>query len=303
MASGMTPVSAPTAPLANPFARLTRLMATAILLPLLVWVAICVLMFLQQRQLVYYGDATRIAAAQTDFALSRDDGATLRGWVVNPGSTDALLYFGGNAEEVGQMRGSLQQWLPERSSYLLAYRGYGASDGSPSQDALFADAAALYDEVAARHPGARIAVIGRSLGSGVAAFLAAQRPVEKLVLLTPFDSMVAVAGAHYPWLPTSMLMTERYESERWLRDYHGSVLVIRAGRDVIVPPANTDRLIAALPRQPQVLVLPNAGHNSVLVTPVEVETLIRFLRPKVDATQDQPRGVGRYTTAECEASY
>jgi pimeloyl-ACP methyl ester carboxylesterase len=264
---------------ASPLARMLRLLGVALGLPVLAWVVVCVLMYLQQRELLYLGGFTRVDAAATNFALPRDDDITLRGWVVNSGASDVLLYFGGNAEDISHMDGSLRSWLPQRTSYLLAYRGYGASDGAPAQDLLFADALALYDAVAARHPGARIAAIGRSLGSGVAAYLAAHRPVEKLVLVTPFDSMVAVAGVHYPWLPTSLLVTERYESARWLRDYRGPVLVIRAGRDAVVPPANTDRLIAALPQAPQVLALPTAGHNDVLVTPTETAALMRFLAP------------------------
>jgi len=248
-----------------------------LLLPVLVWVGICALMFVQQRSLVYFGGFTRVDAAATTFSLQREAGVVLRGWVVNPGAADVVLYFGGNAESIDSMGGPLGTLLPQRTSYLLAYRGYGASDGAPAQDLLFADAVALYDDVLARHPGARIAVIGRSLGSGVAAHLAAQRPVEKLVLVTPFDSLVAVAGEHYPWLPTSLLVTERYESAHWLRDYRLPVLVIRAGRDQIVPPASTDRLIAALPRPPQVLTLPSAGHNDVMGSQAEAEALMRFL--------------------------
>ncbi len=247
------------------------------LLPLVAWVGLCGWMYAQQREMVYFGGYTRVDADSTNYALRRDDGVVLRGWVVNPGAPDTLLYFGGNAEHVGELGALLADWLPRRTAYLVAYRGYGASGGAPAQDLLLADAVALYDDVATRHPDARIAVMGRSLGSGVAAHLAARRPVEKLVLVTPFDSLVAVAGAHYPWLPTSLLVTERYESAAWLRDYQGDVLVIRAGRDVIVPPTNTDRLIAALPRPPQVLTLADAGHNNVLTTAAEADALIRFL--------------------------
>jgi pimeloyl-ACP methyl ester carboxylesterase len=250
---------------------------SALLLPLLAWLVLCARMAFQQRELIYFGGATRVAASATNFSLPREAGVVLRGWRVNPEAADAVLYFGGNAEEVGGMRRSLQDWLPRRTSYLLAYRGYGASDGEPAQDLLFADAVALYDAVAARHPGGRIAVIGRSLGSGVAAYLAAQRPVEKLVLVTPFDSLVAVAGAHFPWLPTTLLVSERFESTHWLQHYRGPLLVIRAGRDRIVPAANTDRLIAALPQVPQVLLLPDADHNAVLETPSEAHMLSRFL--------------------------
>ncbi len=267
----------PAASFPAPSAPWPQRLLRVVLLPFVAWVGLCGWMYVQQREMVYFGGYTRVDADSTNYALRRDDGVVLRGWVVNPGAPDVLLYFGGNAEHVGELGELLAGWLPQRTAYLVAYRGYGASDGAPAQDLLFADAQALYDDVAARHPGARIAVMGRSLGSGIAAYLTAQRPVEKLVLVTPFDSLVAVAGAHYPWLPTSLLVTERYESAAWLRDYRGEVLVIRAGRDVIVPPASTDRLIAALPRPPQVIALANAGHNNVLTTAAEADAIIRFL--------------------------
>jgi len=248
-----------------------------LLLPVLGYAAICGLMYWQQRGMVYFGDVTRVDAGTTDFALARPDGVVLRGWVVNPAAADVVLYFGGNAEDVGAIRGSLRDWLPARAAYLVAYRGYGASDGAPAQDLLFADALALYDDVAARHPGARIAVIGRSLGSGVAAHVAARRPVEKLVLVTPYDSLANVAGAHYPWLPTRWLVTERFDSVQWLHDYRGPVLVIRAERDEVIPAANTDRLVESLNPAPQVLVVRGAGHNDVLRTPAEADALAHFL--------------------------
>jgi pimeloyl-ACP methyl ester carboxylesterase len=256
-----------------------RVIVALLLVPLIAYAGLCALVYRQQRAMVYFGGFTRVAAADTDFALARPDGVVLRGWAVNPGAADAVLFFGGNAEDVSGMRESLRIWLPQRTSYLLAYRGYGASDGEPAQDALLADALALYDDVATRHPGGRIAVIGRSLGSGVAAHVAANRPVDRLVLVTPYDSLAAVAGFHYPWLPTRWLVTERFDSATALRGYAGDVLVIRGGRDTVIPPANTDRLLATFARPPRVIDLPDAGHDDVLATQAEAEALAAFLAP------------------------
>jgi pimeloyl-ACP methyl ester carboxylesterase len=255
-----------------------RTMLMLLVLPALLWAGFCALIYFQQKQLVYYPGPTRVPAHTTDFELARD-GLVLRGWLANAGRDDVLIYFGGNAEAVQHMREPLATWLPDHTSVLLAYRGYGASDGSPQESLLFSDALALYDDLRRRQPDARISVMGRSLGSGVAAYLASQRPVERLVLVTPFDSMVAVAGTHYPWLPTRLLVTERFESARWLAGFRQPVLIIRAGRDQVVPPANTDRLIAALPVPPQVLDLPAADHNSVMASPAEAEALRAFLQP------------------------
>jgi pimeloyl-ACP methyl ester carboxylesterase len=119
--------------------------------------------------------------------------------------------------------------------------------------------------------------MGRSLGSGVASYVAGNRPVQKLVLVTPFDSLAAVAGAHYPWLPTRLLVTERFDSRHWLRDFRNPVLVIRSGRDQVIPPANTDRLVAAISPAPRIVHLPEAGHDDVLATQAEIDALVDFL--------------------------
>lgn len=239
------------------------------------YVALCAWMYARQRDFTYFPQFTRVDARDTDFELRRD-GTTLRGWLVNPGRPSALLYFGGNAERIEMARDEFAAWFPDRSVYLLAYRGYGASEGSPGEAALFADSVALFDHVRARHPGS-IVVVGRSLGSGVASYLASQRPVERLALITPFDSLAEVASAHYPWLPVRILFRERYESRRYLAAYRGPVLVVRAGRDELIPAGNTSRLIAALPSPPQILDVPEADHDSVGDAPAYRKALTAFV--------------------------
>lgn len=253
-----------------------KLLLAALALPLLGYLALCGLMYGQQRDFLYYPQATRLDPIHTDFELRRPD-ATLRGWRLQPGKRDALVYFGGNAEAVEGMRTRLTRWFPDRSIYLVAYRGYGASDGSPSEAALFADGLAIFDHAKGRHPEGEITVIGRSLGSGVASYVAAERPVSKLVLVTPFDSLAAVAADHYPWLPVDWLLQDRYESDRHLADFQGPVLVIRAGNDRVVPPARTDALIAALPMPPEVVAVEDASHDTVLSAPAPGEAIVRFL--------------------------
>jgi len=242
---------------------------TALRLPLiaggvtvaLVYLGLCAWMYAKQRDFVYFPQVTRVDAHETNFELRRD-GVTLRGWLVNAGRPGAVLYFGGNAERIELSRDEFANWFPDSSIYLLAYRGYGASDGSPAEADLFADALALFDHVRARHAGP-IAVVGRSLGSGVASYVASQRPVDRLALVTPFDSLANVASTHYPWLPVRWLSSERYESTRHLAGYTGPILVVRAGRDEVIPSSSTDRLINALALPPKVIVLPEADHNTI----------------------------------------
>jgi pimeloyl-ACP methyl ester carboxylesterase len=243
----------------------------------LLYAGACWFLHARQRQMIYYGWTTTVDATRTDFALKRPD-ATLRGWVLNPQAGRPILYFGGNAERIEGNREVFARLFPDRSVYLVSYRGYGASEGEPSQAALVADAVALFDHVQARHPGHAVSAIGASLGSGVASQLAAQRPVERLALITPFDSMVATARAHYPLFPVDWLLDERYESDRALLDYRQPVLILHGGRDDIVPEANTLRLVSTLPAPPTVVRVAEAGHNDIDAHPQFAPALAAFMR-------------------------
>lgn len=253
---------------------LTILLALSVLL----YLGLCTLLYFKQRSLIYFPEATRVAAAQTDIRIDRD-GIALRGWVVNPGRHRAILYFGGNGESIEWNRDDFAQHFPEHSVYMIAYRGYGASDGRPSQTALFADALAIYDHVRQHHPEGSIAVIGRSLGSGVASYLVSQRPVDRLVLVTPFDSLAEVGQTHYPLFPVRWLVRDRYESLRYLPHHAGPLMILRAPNDAVIPARHTDRLIAALPRKPQVVDFPEADHNDLSADPLYWRSLGSFLRP------------------------
>lgn len=260
-----------------------RWLAVVLALTVLGYGALCALVYLKQRSLIFYPQYTTVAPRGDDLQLARD-GVVLRGRVLNPGQSRALLYFGGNAERVQDSAGELARTFPDHTVYLLAYRGYGASGGTPSQEALFGDAMALYDQVHQRQPDAPINVIGRSLGSGVASWIAGQRPVSHLVLVTPFDSLVHVGQLHYPWLPARWLMRERFDSAANLATHHGETLILRAGRDTVVPPAATDALVASLPpNHLKVVAFAQDDHISISSAPDYWPAMAMFMEAAVAA--------------------
>lgn len=261
-----------------------KMILTALALAGLAYAGICAWMYTQQHELMYFPQATKADAKDADFGIARN-GVMLNGWLVNIGQPGAIIYFGGNAERIENMRDEFAKWFPQSSVYLVPYRGYGASEGTPSEEALFSDALAVFDQVQARQRGTPIVIIGRSLGSSVASYVASQRPVARLALITPFDSMASVAQSHYPWLPVRWLMKDRYESTGYLSKHTGPILVIRAGRDEIIPAASTDRLIAAMPTPPQVVDLAGATHNSIDEDPVFGRALTAFV-----SAQESPPG-------------
>ena len=124
--------------------------------------------------------------------------------------------------------------------------GYGPSTGKPSEQALLDDSLAIYDWLEARLTPDKIMAYGVSLGSGIAAYLTQQRSLDGAFLITPYDSLVAVAKDSYPWLPVGLLMKHRFPSVDFLRDSQTPIAIIAADQDVVVRPARTDQLRAAI---------------------------------------------------------
>ena len=253
-----------------------RLRATliALLIPAGLYAGLCLLLFLTQRSQVYFpvGESAVRGAVSMSFEMA---GATLKVWTVERPGSQALIYFGGNAEDVGASIGAFAERLTGHSLYFVNYRGYAGSSGEPSETALVGDAIAFYDRLQARHPD--ISVLGRSLGSGVAVQLASARAVNRLVLVTPFDSLVNVARAHFPWLPVRLLMLDRYDSADRIPAVRAPTLVVVAESDEVVPRARTDALIEAFTIRPRVLVLEGARHNDLDLDPRYLREVVDFL--------------------------
>lgn len=227
---------------------------------LLVYLALCLLLFVAQRGLIYFPHPPSGGAhATTTLAV---DGASLRiATVMQPGPR-ALVYFGGNAEDVGFSLPELRAAFPEHALYLMHYRGYGGSTGRPSEAALFADGLALFDRVRAEH--AEVIVVGRSLGSGVAVHVAARRPVARLVLVTPYDSVEAIAAGRFPVFPVRWLLRDKFESWRDAPRIEAPTLLIAAERDEVIPRVHTETLLKHFRAGVATLeVLAGTGHNTV----------------------------------------
>jgi len=236
---------------------------------------LCVWVFFTQRGQIYFPTpASQHPSAHVLWVESQ--GERIKVWVVERPGSRALLYFGGNAEDVAGNIDVFAAAFPEHSLYLVNYRGYGGNSGRPSEAGLVADALAVFDHAHARH--ADVAVMGRSLGSGVAVQLAAKRPVERLVLVTAFDSLVNLAKEYFRWLPVGLLMRDRYESARRAPQVSAPVLMVIAGEDEIIPRARPDALAAAfMPGQVQVVVVPGVGHNTLDLSPEYLESVQTFL--------------------------
>jgi len=230
--------------------------------------------FTQRAQIYFPTPASEAPGAQALWVESQ--GERIKVWSVTRPGGRALLYFGGNAEDVAANVALFTEAFPDRSLYLVNYRGYGGSSGRPSEAGLVADALAVFDHAQARHP--QVAVMGRSLGSGVALQLAAARPVDRVVLVTAYDSLVNVAREYFRWLPVGLLLRDRYESARHAPAVSAPALVVIAGEDEIIPRERSEALAAAFaPGQAQVVVVPGLGHNTLDLSPRYLQYVAAFL--------------------------
>ena len=205
-------------------------------------VVVPLLVYFAQDSLIFYrqpiGEARRAEIARRfpavkEILLDTADGTKLHAWHV-AGQGPMVLYFGGNAEEVSWMLDEVAV-APTASWLLVDYRGYGASSGAPSEGGLVSDARLLYDH-ALRLPGVdpkRIHAFGRSLGSGVAVALAAERPLAGVILATPFDSLAAVAKRYYWYLPVDLMLKHRFDSIPLAPGLRTPLLCLIATRDEV----------------------------------------------------------------------
>ena len=235
-------------------------------------VGLPLVMYLLQERLIFYpqplSETRRDAIAQRmpnveSVFIEASDGTRLHAWHVKAAAGAPLvLYFGGNAEEVSWMLDEVGRRAPAVGWLLTDYRGYGASEGSPSEAALVSDALAWYDFSDKKLQTRRVFAFGRSLGSGVAVQLAAERRVAAVILVAPFDSLVEVAKRHYPYLPVSWLLRHRFDSVSRAPHLRMPLLCLAATRDHVIPAEHAKRLYDAWAGPKRWIALEGADHNS-----------------------------------------
>lgn len=238
------------------------------------YLAICVLMWLFQERLLFLPgipgrslDATpqAVGLPYEEVALPAADGVRLHGWwVPAAGARFTLLHLHGNAGNISHRLELLQIFHALGVNVLLFdYRGYGRSEGAPSEAGLHRDAEAAWTHLTQqrRLAPADIVVHGQSMGGVFAAWLAARRAPAGLILESAFTSAPDIAADVYPWLPGRWLARLRLDTRGALAEVRCPVLVIHSTDDEIIPYAHGERLHAAA-REPKRLLAIGGDHNA-----------------------------------------
>ncbi len=253
---------------------------------LLAYVLIVLAMMFLENSLIFFpakypdGDWNPPGLVFEDAWFNAADGTKLHGWFVPHEHPRAVaLFLHGNAGNISHREDMLRQ-LHRLGVAVLApdYRGYGRSEGSPSEAGVLADGRAARKWLAERAgiPESRIVLMGESLGGAVATLLAGESPPRALVLENVFCSLPEVATYHYPWLPVGALIRTQLNAGEAIKKYRGPLLQAHAGADTIVPLKLGRKLFAAANEPKQLLVIAGADHNDPR-TPEFFDALDRFL--------------------------
>ncbi|SES32649.1 alpha/beta hydrolase [Salipaludibacillus aurantiacus] len=221
-----------------------------------------------------------------EISFHADGGNQLHGWLLHPeqetGKNRLLIYYGGNAEELSAQIPMMTERLDDWSVLLVNYRGYGKSEGRPEEENLYNDALLIYDVIQDEFDNGldSTVLMGRSIGTGIATKVAAERHADGLVLVSPFDSLEEVASRHYSFLPVSLLLRFSFDSVSRINEISGPLLVITGDEDEIVPESHTEALLKDYTGSLQYEQLQGRGHNDLHLDPQFWKALREFLRSK-----------------------
>jgi len=252
-----------------------KILIFLIKLILLTYITFGVLLFINQRDLLYA--PTDKVNHLFDEVIFHNDNESINVIVVNDKKEKAILYFGGNGDTVARSAFAFDRFSPDHTVYLVNYRGYGGSSGKPTEKGIYSDALTIFDQIRAKH--SDISVLGRSLGSGVATYLASKRDFEKLVLITPYDSAESMVQERFPMYPMSILLKDKYDSVSRAKGIEAKTLVLIAEKDSVITMTHSQKLIDAFPASKvDVKIIEGVGHNTILRDDHYYHVLQTFLK-------------------------
>jgi pimeloyl-ACP methyl ester carboxylesterase len=245
-----------------------------LLVPVVLYAAVIAALWLFQGRMLFpahaAGGAGPLPPGSERLTIDTPDGERLHGVRLGARARGGggerrplILGFAGNAWNAEDVALTLADLYPEHEIVAFHYRGYAPSSGRPAAAAIRADALLVHDEAVRRLKPARIVAVGFSLGSGVAAYLAAERPLAGAILVTPFDSLAAVAAQHYPWIPVRLLFRHEMPAAADLARTRTPVAIVGAERDTVIPPERTEALRRRAANLAFHRIIPGAGHNDI----------------------------------------
>lgn len=245
------------------------------------YLVICLLMFLFQRSMMYF--PSKDLAAPSSYGLDMEevklvaaDGVKLTAWYKPSANGKTIIYYHGNASNLGGRAGKYANYTSAGFGLLaLSWRGYGTSEGSPSQEGLYEDARAAVKFLIGKNIKENEMVFyGESLGTGVAVQMATEFNPKALILEAPYTSTAEVGQSYYPIFPVKLLLRDNYDSLSKIKKVSAALLILHGDSDKVIPLEFGKKLFDAANYPKRIVVFPNHGHsddNSAEVTKIMQE--------------------------------
>jgi len=193
------------------------------------------------------------------------------GYVENKKNAPLVLYFSGNANNVLEFLDNIATKIKNFNFIGFNYPGYAGSQGKPCERCILNYAIQIFDKYKPD------ILIGRSLGTAVATYVSSKREIQKLILITPFDSIEHIAKIKYPFLPVSLMLKHKFKEIDWIKKVKAPVYVILAENENLIPKKCVENLLKNIPNLKSVKVIKNATHGNILQNEETIDVLKSFL--------------------------
>jgi len=250
-----------------------------------IYCLMCALLYVFQDKLIFFppqpvADIYSLMKQNEISYVSQYKNYRINGWEIdiNEKADKTVIYFGGNAEDVVYFNIEAEK-LNVRQVFVFNHPGYGKSEGQPSEKSLYQSALDAYDfliEQKKINP-QKVVVIGRSMGSSVAAYLAANRDVSGVVLITPFDSISHIAAARFKYFPVKVILNHSFHTAEHIRKIDKPTLILAAEQDEMIAEAHLKNLIEASSSNSKIVKFPELGHNTIQTHADYYNELNRFI--------------------------
>jgi fermentation-respiration switch protein FrsA (DUF1100 family) len=265
--------------------KLSVSLAIAVYLLLVGW------FFAMQRSLLYYPSHRNVALSEAhanpafrEVPVKTADGIGLKAWYAPSTSPPCtIVFFHGNADSLYTAAQIADPYIAAGYGFLLAeYRGYSGLPGKPTEKGLYEDARTYVQYLAAQGvPNQNVILFGHSLGTGVATEMAKEFRVGGLMLLAPYKSIPAVARSHFPFLPVSLIVLDRYENDGKIADVHTPLLIASGSIDDVIPPSQGKDLYVLAKEPKEFHSIAGRGHNDAFgdFAPISIDWINRACNP------------------------
>jgi uncharacterized protein len=252
---------------------------------LLVYGVILIFFYFIQSALIFYPQpitrSVPLDEQVEEVHITTAEEISLHGWLSKGDSQSPhklIIYFGGNAEEVSHLipaAATLNGW----AFLLVNYPGYGNSQGKPGQDSFFKAALAVYDYAKTRQDISleHIVLLGRSIGTGSAAYLAHERAVRAVIMISPFESLQPVAQSSMPFLPVGLLLQHKFPSKKYASNIEAPLLAFYGTEDRIIPSRHSKKLAEIWKGHTRLIALEGFRHNDIFESGEMWDNIRRFL--------------------------